>query len=324
MGWRTDSDAWIEPGAPNRLRAGPWPLVLVLLLVATACAKASTPAGSPQPVGHPLPLPALKLAVLDAVGGRLVFCDPDEFPIARGSTLENAMARFPTIKADRAAFDAILEYEHLSAGQQFTPDELIAISDDYKQMQAIELTPTATGYGFSVVAGTDAGIRRMSGTVSPSGSVTIERREKGHRPSCPICLATGVLIATPNGPIGVQDLRVGMPVWTTDVRGRRIAGVVLEVGHTAAPIGHEVVRLTLADGRMVPVSPGHSTADRRLIRDLRAGDPYDGSTVASVVLVPYAGTTWDLLPSGPTGTYFANGVLLGNTLSVGSASHPNG
>jgi hypothetical protein len=61
-----------------------------------------------------------------------------------------------------------------------------------------------------------------------------------------------------------------------------------------------------------------------LIRDLHAGDPYDGSVVASVVLVPYAGTTWDLLPSGPTGTYFANGVLLGNTLSVGSASHPNG
>jgi hypothetical protein len=319
----TVSNACFEPGAQHRAWVGPWPLVLILLLVATACAKVSTPAGSPQPVGRQLPLPALKLAVLDAVGGQLVYCDPDEFPIPSGSTLENATARFPTIKADRATFDAILEYEHLSAGQQFTPGALIAISDDYKQMQAIDLTPTATGYGFSVVAATDVGITRLSGTVGLSGSVTIERREVGQRPNCPICLATGVQIAAPNGPIAVQDLHVGMPVWTTDLRGRRTAGVVLEVGHTEAPIGHEVVSLTLSDGRTVLVSPGHPTADQRLIRDLHAGDQYDGSMVATVVLIPYAGTTWDVLSSGPTGTHFANGVLLGSTLSAGSASHPN-
>ena len=38
------------------------------------------------------------------------------------------------------------------------------------------------------------------------------------------------------------------------------------------------------------------------------------SRVVSADLVPYAGTTYDLLPSGPTGTYVADGVLLGSTL----------
>ena len=38
--------------------------------------------------------------------------------------------------------------------------------------------------------------------------------------------------------------------------------------------------------------------------------------MVSAGLIPYAGGfTFDLLPSGPTGTYFANGVLLGSTLS---------
>jgi hypothetical protein len=34
--------------------------------------------------------------------------------------------------------------------------------------------------------------------------------------------------------------------------------------------------------------------------------------------VPYDGTrTYDLLPAGATGTYWANGVLLSSTLAVG-------
>jgi hypothetical protein len=109
-------------------------------------------------------------------------------------------------------------------------------------------------------------------------------------------------------------MRVGMPIWTTDLRGQRITGVVLETGHMQAPLGHEVVRLSLADGRTLTVSPGHPTADGRTVGVLRPGDRYDGTLVARATLIPYAGVTWDLLPSGPTGTYFVNGVLLGSTL----------
>jgi len=65
----------------------------------------------------------------------------------------------------------------------------------------------------------------------------------------------------------------------------------------------------------VRVSPGHPTADGRAVGSLRAGDRYDGAVVTSATLVPYGEpATYDLLPSGPTGTYWANGVLLGSTL----------
>ncbi len=284
--------------------------LLVWLLVGVACGKAA-------PSGGPLSPQALKLSVLDAVGGHLTYCDPDLYPVGHGTPLQNARARFPTIEADVTAFDAILAHEHLSADQRFTPQQLIAINEDYKQMQAIDLTPDGAGYRFTLLTptpGSETGITRVSGTVSGSGSVTIQQRVAGQEPNCPICLAAGVGIATPTGEIPVQDLRPGMRVWTTDSGGHRIIGVVLETGHMQAPIGHEVVRLVLWDGRSVLVSPQHPTADGRTVGELEPGARYDGSTVMSTALVAYGGRTWDLLPSGPTGTYFANGVLLGSTL----------
>lgn len=92
-------------------------------------------------------IPALKLAVLDAVGGHLIYCDPDQFPLPVGDLLESARDRLPAIRADRDAFHAILEYEHLpSSATEFTREELLAINDDYKQMQAIDLERTQGGY----------------------------------------------------------------------------------------------------------------------------------------------------------------------------------
>lgn len=286
-------------------------------MLSAACAGGSPPAVPPRSTGPPLSIPALELAVLDAVGGRLAYCDPDQYPVAHGTPLENATARFPTIQANRVAYDAILRHERLVAGQSFSPDELIAIDEDYKQIQAIDLTASGDAYSFDLLVpqqGSVAGIWRVTGMVTRAGAVTISERTVGRRPECPICLAAGVGISTPNGVVPVQDLRVGMPVWTTDLRGRRIAGVVLRTGHMEAPLGHEVIRLAFSDGRSVLVSPGHPTTDGRTVGELRLGDLYDGAVVIRADLVPYAGATWDLLPSGPTGTYFANGVLLGSTL----------
>jgi hypothetical protein len=298
-------------------------LGLVTLLVAAACAT-STPGGPSPSSGPPKSLPELKLAVLDAVGGRLFYCDPDEYPLPRGDRIESARQRFPTIEADTSSFQAILQHEGLSAGQDFGDDQLITINEDYKQMQAIELQPEGSGYSFELLvpkAEEESGSESVAGTVSSSGTVAIRSRGPGHPINCPICLARGVRIATPLGGVSVEDIRLGMHVWTTDRQGRRIVGVVLEIGRMQAPLGHEVVRLALADGRTVTVSPGHPTADGRTVGDLRSGDPYDGSKVLSAVRIGYAGAfTFDLLPSGPTGTYFANGVLLGSTLWSDPAS----
>jgi hypothetical protein len=293
------------------------------MILAVSCGGSSGGGTSPTPTGSPLPLPALKLAVLEAVGGRLDYCDPDQFPVAHGTPLDAAEARLPMIQADSGSFDAILKDQHLSATQHFTDDQLIAINDLYKQLQAIQLTTTDGVYSFDVLvprAGSDVGNQRLIGTVSRSGAVTISRREPGQNINCPICLVAGVRIATPSGHIRIQDVRVGMTVWTTDRDGHWIAGVVLATGHMQAPLGHEVVRLELADGRSVVASPGHPTADGRTVGDLAAGDQFEGTTVSGVALLPYSGITYDLLPSGPTGTYYADGVLLGSTLSASYGS----
>jgi hypothetical protein len=160
------------------------------------------------------------------------------------------------------------------------------------------------------------------GTISNSGE--IEESEPAPNPGgCPICLARNTRIAVPGGFVRVQDVRAGMVVWSTDAAGRRIRAVVERVGMTPVPPTHEVVRLLLVDGRTVLVSPGHPMAHGGTVGELRAGARFDGSRVVSADRVPYAGGfTYDLLPFGPTGTYFANGILLGSTLVPVAAGEP--
>jgi hypothetical protein len=89
------------------------------------------------------------------------------------------------------------------------------------------------------------------------------------------------------------------------------------VGSTVVPSTHLMVHLRLADGRDLLASPGHRTADGRALGSLAAGDALDGSNITVWELVPYNGTrTYDLLPAGPTGTYWADGILLSSTLSA--------
>jgi hypothetical protein len=129
-----------------------------------------------------------------------------------------------------------------------------------------------------------------------------------------ICLASSDRIATPSGAIAVSQLQAGMIVWTLDASGRRVATPVLVVSHVPAPAGHHVLRVVLADGRTVEASAGHPTLTGRLVGTFRPGDLLDGSSVTAVESIPYAGDTWDLLPAGPTGVYWANDVLLSSTL----------
>jgi hypothetical protein len=107
-----------------------------------------------------------------------------------------------------------------------------------------------------------------------------------------------------------------MLVWTASTDGKRVAAPVLETGSVAVPAGHLMVHLVLADGRELLASPGHRAADGRQLGTLLAGDRLDRSTVKLWELVPYSGDrTYDLLPAGPTMTYWANGILLSSTLS---------
>ena len=155
---------------------------------------------------------------------------------------------------------------------------------------------------------------RVELRVEVGGKITVLVRATAGPPNCPICLVDTTTIDTPAGTKRVTDLHAGDLVWTPDAHGGRIVAPILETGSVEAPPGHEVLRLTLADGRAVTASPGHLTADGRVLADLAVGDALDGSTIVAVERLPYRGRTYDLLPAGPTGTYWAGGILLGSTL----------
>lgn len=106
-----------------------------------------------------------------------------------------------------------------------------------------------------------------------------------------------------------------MPIWTMNKAGQRISGTVIETSRTLVPPSHQMVRLVVDDGRELLASPGHPTIDERTVGDLVTNDLYDGAHVVTATRVLYGkGSTYDILPSGETGFYWANGILLESTL----------
>jgi hypothetical protein len=285
--------------------------VLASVLV-VACGSAA-----PAPGGTPLSLAQLKFKVIDAVGTP-VYCDPDFYPVAReGGELANAIAQYPTIRAQSDLYAVITAHEHLPSGDLTDPQKL-TLYRAYKLLNATALTPKGNEYSFElrVRSKDQAAIELVKGTARVDGVVTVSSRTPSGPPNCPICLAASTLIATPNGPVRVIDIRPGMIVWTTTLSGRRVAAPVIEVGNTQVPAGHLMVHVRLADRRDLLASPGHRTADGRAVGSLAVGQALDGSTIEVWELVPYSGDrTYDLLPAGPTGAYWANGILLSSTLA---------
>jgi len=287
------------------------------IVVVPAATPAPPPARTPQPTVAPLQVATLRYRLIDQLG-RPLFCDPDFYPVARADEALLAQERLPAIRADGPTYLAITT--HLGINPAATPsaDQVLAIYRAWKMLRALVLQPAGGGQAFDYVAASSGGATagwHVAGTIDAAGTITVTRRDPSGPPPCPICLARGTRIATPDGPLAVEDLRAGMPVWTADSAGAPIIGRVLLVASTPVPPTHQVVDLRLADGRTLRASPGHPLPDGRRLGDLKTGDLVDGALVVSATLVPYdGGATFDLLPSGPTGTYWADGVPLASTL----------
>ena len=289
--------------------------VALAVMATVACGSAAGPAPS---AGTPLTTAQLKFAVMDAVG-KPVYCDPDFYPIAReGGEQANAISMYPQIKADTETYAAIVAHEHLPSGD-LTDAQKLTVYQAWKLLRVVGLTAAGTQYSFQYRVQSKTGsaaYEMVSGTVRVDGLVSVSTRVASGPPVCPICLAASTLIATPRGDVRVTEIHVGTVVWTKGTDGSRVAAPVIEVGSMDAPPGHMMVHLVLADGRELLVSPGHKTADGRAAGSLRVGDAVDGSTVTTWELVPYAdGRTYDLLPAGTTGDYWANGILMASTLT---------
>ena len=278
-----------------------------------------TPAPSPTPSPAPggLTQAQLKYRLIDQFG-RLLFCDPDYYPVARGDEQALAHQRLPDIQKDAPTFNAVLSHLGIAPAATYTNEQELAIYREWKLLNALRLESVSAGFHFlaifSSAPNTQQG-NRIDGTIDQRGAITVASRTPSGPPPCPICLARGTRIATPSGEIAVEDLRVGDVVWTTDAPGAPVAAPLVTLGSTPVPSTHQVVRLVLSDGRAVSVSPGHPTADGRRVGDLVAGEEYDGAVIVSAERQSYdGGATFDVLPDGATGFYWANGVLLGSTL----------
>ncbi|HEV2249850.1 MAG TPA: Hint domain-containing protein [Candidatus Limnocylindria bacterium] len=315
------------PGSP-----APQPVATATAISATSVPSAPAPsavpsptaAGTPPPTASPtagpvasgaLTLAQLKYRLVDRFG-RLWYCDPDRYPVARADQDSLAESRFGEVQRDAETFSAIVAHLGYVPSGTYSHAQKLAIYTDWKMLAALHLDPLAAAYHFAARFTADQQTGSLvDGTVDQRGQISVASQTASGPPPCPICLARGTRIATPSGDIPVEDLRAGMTVWTADERGDRIPAPVTIVGSTTAPVDHQVVHLVLADGREVYASPGHPLADGRLLGAIAVGDLVDGARVTGAERVAYGyGTTFDLLPAGPTGTYWAAGIPLASTL----------
>jgi len=207
----------------------------------------------------------------------------------------------------------------LSEGQREGPLLVQKISADSVQGLNFREYPIAINVGSPITlhigdSASDGCVVELTLVKISNGMATFLKKED-HTRLCPICLSENTVIDTPNGPINVKDLKVGMTVLTQNSSGQKQTGTILKTGRTLATTNHTMVHVVLADKRELYVSPNHPTADGRLFGELLAGDTLDGSKIKSAEQVPYNGTyTYDILPSGQTGFYWADGILVSSTL----------
>jgi Hint domain len=284
-------------------------VVAAFLLVLPACKSQTTP--STLPTYNQYQLEYRLFGQYD-----VFWCDPDFYPVANPvSEQAKAIATFPTIQANQQEFSAILDYLLLEVKTSYSDDEKLLIYRQYKKLTyAVQISTSAGGYDFILRTGQNQGWR-YEGFIDQDGTITVETKATSFN-TCPICLTKGTLIDTPSGQVAVEQLKTGDMVWTLDGAGNRVAVLLLKTTSTPVPASFEVVKVTLADGRTVMASPGHPSAGFKALGDYRVGDVLDGSRVVSTVLIPYSsGATYDILPAGGTGLYWANGILLLSTLA---------
>jgi hypothetical protein len=328
---KTPTAVWLTAVAESAVVTLTTPVTAVTVVVGTMVP--GQPTLTTAPISTPLPatpiptLPTglgpttLKYRLLDLYPD-LFYCDPDYYPVARANEMDLALQRFPQLQANPEEFQAILSHLSLSGATSFTDEQKLQIYRQHKRLAAVYFTLAApasrtsgNGYQFQFQIKDSSGQGFIiNGFIDGAGTVTVQARQPSIA-TCPICLAAHTLIATPRGQVAVEDLRAGDVVWTLDGQGKSRAVPILKTARVPAAPGQPVVHLALGDGRQLWASPGHPTADGRFVGQLRPGDWLDGGQVTLAELALYNGpATYDILPAGETGAYWAGGILVGSTL----------
>jgi hypothetical protein len=254
----------------------------------------------------------LKYSVIDSVGEPLV-CTGWGIPNPRF----NPYTEYPRIVSDVPTYSAIIRRQHLPP-LPLTNDQIVAVYRDWLKLSSVRLHWQGGLYDFEMFPGpspSEALRHEMVGKVDVLGHVYGVHQGPGLG-GCPICLAAESVISTPTGPFGVSNIHPGMHVWSVAPDGRKVDAIVLKTAIRVAAPGSELVHILLVDGRELTASAPHELADGRSIGSLQAGDRVQGSLVVRIdVFDDSFGRTYDLLPSGITGEYWADGILLRSTLA---------
>lgn len=273
---------------------------------------------TPTPTPTPTPSPSVTLLPtelkyrLEGKFGKAIFCGPPVEYIGYGDEL---LKQFPTISANTQEFTIILQHLNIAYDRSWTDQEKLAVVNEHNRLSVISLELSNGNYRFTIRSKSQNKVEFIyEGTITKSGLITTTKQE-AYLYGCPICLSGNTLIDTPSGLVAVKNLRVDMPVWTSNKSGHRVSGVVEKTSRVPVPPTHQMVHLILDDGRELFVSSLHPTIDGRTVGDLVINDLYDGARVVSSERVAYGDiATYDILPSGETGFYWANGILLDSTL----------
>jgi hypothetical protein len=242
------------------------------------------------------------------------WCDPHFWPIVRpDQEKQDALAEFPVIQADNDEFTAIRDY--LSLEYKDSEEKVLVYRQHKKLGTAVQMTASGDLYNFTLRDGEGQGWR-YEGTITRHGEITVTGKAESIN-TCPICLTGGTMIDTPGGLIPVEELRSGMLVFTPDGMGNPVAVKITQISRTEVPAGFRVLEITLADGRVITASPGHPTSQGKALDAYLVGEMLDSSAVVRIQNVTYdGGATYDILPDGLSGCYWANGILLGSTLAT--------
>jgi hypothetical protein len=301
-----------------RRLAGPLAVALAIAFALGSCARSASPGGGPSPSpsssGGTRNEWTLRYVLLDRYPS-FAFCDPDYYPVGRPGGEQPNADDWWTRNHATAEARAILA--HLGYSEPLDAKQRLAAYRDHKKLTVIQMTREPGGYTYALSISANGRAQpdtTVSGSISDDGRITEGSRTP--RPGgCPICLEASARIATPGGPIDASRIRTGDLVYSVDGLGHRVAVRVLRVVRRAMPGPHLMIRLALFDGRVLVAAGAHPAVGGRLLRDLRAGERYDGSTIAAIgYVVGSAGATYDLLPASATGEYWADGILVGSTL----------
>lgn len=296
--------------------------VVPIIISAQPANGTAPPFQTPEPPTPIPPLPSgatpteLKYKVINEFPD-LFFCDPDFYPVARADEPNLALERFPELQANAEEFQAILAHHDLSGLATFSDEQKLLIYREHKKLAAIHFELSGDKYQFQLqVAKTEGQGTSVTGTIDSNGRINVLERQPTIA-TCPICLAEHTTIDTPQGPVRVEDLRIGDTIWTADATGARVLASLIKTARVPVSPGHLMVYVVLDDGRELWASPGHPTADGRQAGELQVGDRLDSGRIIHLEQVAYNGlATYDVLPSGGTGVYWANGILMGSTLST--------